>query len=266
MQSLRTYFLSDNTHYAVLIFHENLTSSQLTTLQKLVPVPLQGVLLNDFLTLPAFAEQKIEQIHRWNCGLDGGRKTNLGYIQMCRFFSWQLYDHPVLAPYDYYWRFDDDSFLLSPIAYDPFEFMHTHQLVYGYRCKKYENVREICGLQELWQATQIFARDHKISLFGAYRLTCNVLGRYKGMNFYNNFEINSLQFWRSQPLHRAYCQFLDQSLGFYRYRWGDANVRTLALGLFAKQSQIHHFKDINYRHNDHYAIPNKAQIIYSKEG
>lgn len=259
--SLEKCFLSSYPHYPVVMFHEKLSQKEIKQLASLISTPLIPVKLNRFLKTPKHLDSK--QISRWNAGLDGGRKCNLGYIQMCRFFADGLYRHKAMDQFEYYWRFDDDSFLVEPLKSDPFVEMVENDWIYGYRCIERENIREILGLGELWKETKQFARKHRVSLKEVKKLTCNWWGKYKGVNFYNNFEINKIAFWRDCSLQAKYIECLEEAAGFYKYRWGDANIRTLAIGMFINPKQIHHFKEIPYRHNYHYAIPGGDGIEYS---
>jgi hypothetical protein len=63
----------------------------------------------------------------------GRTKWGMGYRHMCRFFGIRIW--PALQKEGYRWvmRFDDDSYLLSPIRYNIFGFMEAHNLSYGYR-------------------------------------------------------------------------------------------------------------------------------------
>lgn len=266
LKALHQYF-NARFDYPIFIFHEELAEDDKKALRLLASAPITFVQLDPFNHLPSQDHLDPLQVQRWCEGKDGGRKAVLGYRQMCRFFSYELYVHPALASFDYYWRFDDDSFLYAPVDFDPFLYLEQNKLVYGYRCVEFENPREIIGMRELWQATKAFAKANKLPTRYLKKLCANWKGDYTGFNFYNNFEINNLDFWRKQPLYKAYFDCLDRNhLGFYRYRWGDANVRAMSIGLFLQPSQIHHFKEIAYRHNDHYTIPGGDRVVYSKEG
>jgi hypothetical protein len=49
----------------------------------------------------------------------------LGYRHMCRFFSGDLFNQQILNNYENYMRLDNDSFILSPIYYDIFEWFEA---------------------------------------------------------------------------------------------------------------------------------------------
>lgn len=250
-------------NYPVIIFHEDFSLSTQQEIRSLCDSKITFVQLPDFQKLPKNLSQ--EQAERWSQGLDGGRKAQgVGYRHMCRFFSYGLLMHPALDPYEYYWRFDDDSFLTQLVPYDLFEWMQTNRKIYGFRSIVGEDQRlhEGLGGSSLWAETLTFARHHKLSTRSLKRFCANWLGRYKGLYYYNNFEINNIPYWRNHPLFHSYFARLDETHGFYKYRWGDANVRTFACHLFLTPDQIHHFDEIGYRHNDHYSLPNSVEITY----
>lgn len=74
------------------------------------------------------------------------------YQQMCAFWFRKVFLHPRLHNVQYFMRLDTDSYLLSPLTYDPFAFMARHQLAYGYRAR----LRELCCEQNIAR----FVRDY----------------------------------------------------------------------------------------------------------
>ena len=264
LRSLDRYF-NKRFNYPVYIFHEECSKQEL--IRSWSSSTIEFIQLPDYLKLPNYEGLSVDQVERWSRGEDGGRASfGLGYRQMCRFFLYGLFMHPKMANLDYYWRFDDDSYLTEEVTYDPFAVMEQNGLIYGYRTVEAENVRECLGLDLLWNEVKSFAKKEHLSRRHLNRLVANWKGKYKGFNYYNNFEINKVSFWRNHKLYQHFFNTLDQTLGFYKYRWGDANVRAMSVGLFLKPNQVHHFKDIGYRHNDHYAIPGGDKVIYSKSG
>ncbi|KAF8951737.1 hypothetical protein BGZ52_009965 [Haplosporangium bisporale] len=83
---------------------------------------------------------------------------------------------------------------------------------------------------------------HPKSIFNKFMLTdqqgdadmCN------GCHFLFNFEIGSLNFWRSEA-YMTFFDYLDKASGFYYERWGDASVHSIALALVTEESQLHFF-------------------------
>ena len=171
----------------------------------------------------------------------GATRHGVPYRHMCRFQSRLIHTHPIMADLEYGWRLDDDSiFLGPPIEYDLFQFMKKNDLSYGFVGFN----KDIPGTtQNLWENVTTYAKDNNIK---PTFLQCWPPLKV----FYNNFEISKLSFWRSDEYIR-YFKFIDQLGGIYKYRWGDAPIKGLALSLFMPPSKIHMFENIGYFHNSH---------------
>lgn len=67
---------------------------------------------------------------------------------------------------------------------------------------------------------------------------------------YTNLEILDMHFFRMAGMK----QFLKASdgeeanFGIYRYRWGDAPLRAMLLGVFATASQVYQLNEFDYVH------------------
>jgi hypothetical protein len=96
---------NDEFKYPVLIFHENLGFAQenLIRANTRSTVTLHRVAWR----LPAFIDHNY--VPRWYKGY------SLGFRHMIRFVAMEMYQHPALASFDYYWRLDSDSFLISRV-------------------------------------------------------------------------------------------------------------------------------------------------------
>ncbi|NGX54783.1 MAG: hypothetical protein KR126chlam2_00402 [Chlamydiae bacterium] len=249
--------------YPVVIFHEDLPEAKMEQIRSTFSSEFYFEKLVDFLELPTHLN--IEKVKRWLQGKDGGRLSaqGLGYRQMCRFYSHGLLFHPALHAYDYYWRFDDDSYLTHPVNFDPIETLEKQGCVYGFRSLMREDPKrtEGQGLKEIMTLTRKFARKNRLPL-KHLRPFSDWLGRSNGKQYYTNFEINKLSFWRNNTLFKEYISLLEHADGFYKYRWGDALTRTLACSIFLKPQQIHHFTTIGYRHNYHAAVTDSVDIHY----
>ncbi len=174
----------------------------------------------------------------------GGSKS---YRQMCRFFSGGFYDHPLIQPFDYYWRVEPGVQFLCNIPYDPFFALYQERKKYGFVISLHEIPETI---PTLWQATLDFINknpnlisqsEHCLEYF------MDSDGQFNNCHFWSNFEIADLSFFRSQQ-YRAYFKHLDDASGFFYERWGDAPVHSLAVGLFLSKDEVMYFDDIGYRH------------------
>lgn len=102
----------------------------------------------------------------------------------------------------------------------------------------------------LWAATRDFVESHPYYLHSNADLSWLIdeeTGEYNNCQFFSNFEIGDLNFFRSEQ-NEAYFDWLDRSGGFYYERFGDAPIHTLSLAMFAPPSAVWFFRDIGYQH------------------
>ncbi|KAG9287913.1 hypothetical protein G9A89_017508 [Geosiphon pyriformis] len=135
---------------------------------------------------------------------------SLTYRHMCRFNSGFFFRHPLLDPYDWYWRLEPSVEFACDIDYDPFLFMENNNLAYGFTITFYEFNNTI---PTLWQSVRGFMQEYP-----QYLTPKNV------------------------------ANFIIDNNGDYNL-WGDAPVHSIALALFLQKSEIHFFNDIAYKHN-----------------
>ena len=104
-------------------------------------------------------------------------------------------------------------------------------------------------------AEHFMVDDPTQGLDGKYNL-CHVppFPVYSLQQFWSNFEIADLRFFRSQ-VYSDYFEYLDKTGGFFYERWGDAPVHSIAATFFLPKSQIHFFHDIGYRHSPYIRCP-----------
>ncbi|KAI7888483.1 nucleotide-diphospho-sugar transferase [Mucor mucedo] len=136
--------------------------------------------------------------------------------------------------------------------------------------KQYGFVVTLLELREtipsLWKYVEDYAKSRRIDissessqlLFPYFR--DKRTGDFNLCHFWSNFEIASLNLWRS-PQYRDFFNYLDQTGNFFYERWGDAPVHSLAAGLFLTTDQIHYFEDIGYQHDLYRHCPSKASNL-----
>ncbi len=112
--------------------------------------------------------------------------------------------------------------------------MASRELWYGYMAMLEETPAVVPGL---WDATQDYLRARNLTPARMTHLL-TASGEWNYLYYYNNFEICSLAFGRS-PI--------------YKYRWGDAPIRTLAVALLVPPEKIHRFTDVPYAHAGYYS-------------
>ena len=178
-----------------------------------------------------------------------GKASLLSYRAMCRWQSGFFYHHPALASYDYYWRVEPDVHFFCDVPYDPFAFMAHHELVYGFNMAILDDARSFASL---WSDTRDFISAHPEYIHPradlSWLLDPNTGMDYNNCQFFSNFEIGDLNFFRSEA-NTKYFEHLDRRGGFYYARFGDAPIHTLAVSMFAPKDRVWFFRDIGYQHD-----------------
>ena len=259
-------YLSINEHYSnvdVYLFHTgDFNWQDIEYLESILLLPentkyRQGILklvnLNStvFWTLPPW-HAKDNQTAHWK----GSDIFPIGYRHMCRWFGikiWSFFDElnqHTGCTYRHLLRIDEDSFILSPIKYDIFDYMLHNQFVYGYRMCAYEMDynRYIGAWLIKWKSKTNVKRD----------ITNDMCG------FYNNFFVADLQFFTSNLQVKSYLQQIHRQGFIYRKRYGDLMIHTTAVYSFAAPKQIHRFLDFTYQHvtTDHIIHPEQGCVVW----
>jgi len=217
-----------------------------------------GLIPNDHWFQPSWIDEPRAKASRDKMEQDniiyGG---SVSYRNMCRFNSGFFYRHPLLQKYKWYWRVEPDVHFHCDIEFDPFVFMEENNKLYGFTITMYEYHATI---PTLWDTVKAFTKAHS-----QYLAPDNAMGylsdnggdSYNLCHFWSNFEIASMDFWRSEA-YSKYFEYLDATGGFYYERWGDAPVHSIGAALFASKDQIHFFDDIGYEHNPYIHCPRGA--------
>lgn len=177
---------------------------------------------------------------------------SISYRHMCRFESGFFYRHPLMQEYEWYWRVEPSIKLTCDLDYDLFKFMEDNGKKYGFAISIHEYETTV---PTLWDTTVKFMKKHPeyISKNNMLDFISDDNGlSYNMCHFWSNFEIASLDFWRS-PAYNAYFDFLDKAGGFFYERWGDAPIHSIAAALFLDRSEIHFFEDVGYYHTPFYS-------------
>jgi len=193
-----------------------------------------------------------------------GKGWMLSYRSMCRWNSGFFYKHPALVKYDFYWRVEPDVSLLlqsngictdtqaqvhffCDINYDVFRFMRDNNLKYGFNMNILDDAR---SFPSLWSRTRDFITAYPELVHPDADLAwlIDAEGEYNNCQFFSNFEIGDLTFFRSKETER-YFEWLDCGGGFFYERFGDAPIHTLSTSLFAGKGETWWFRDIGYQHD-----------------
>lgn len=174
------------------------------------------------------------------------RGFTMGYRHMCRWFSGELYNHPIMALYEYYLRLDTDSFMHSKLSYDIFEWAKQNDCWYGYIQPgiQIDNPKVV---ENLWQSTKNWLKINKPKVYE------NIHNIPEGKMFYTNFEIGLVQ-WFKDSDYKQYYEWLDNSGGFYTKRWGDAPIKYLGVTLLMDPKHVKAVHGMTYQHGAVYHV------------
>ncbi|KAK7964462.1 hypothetical protein PG996_007841 [Apiospora saccharicola] len=173
-----------------------------------------------------------------------------------------------LQDYKWYWRIEPGVQYTCNIKYDVFRFMRDNNMAYGFNMALLDDAR---SFPSLWDRTKAFQLSHPNMVHpeadmrwalhtprdsrDIIRSASTPAGReimteaeeYNNCQFYSNFEIGSLDFFRGRE-HQSYFEHLDRSGGFYYERFGDAPMHTLSVNMFLPKRRVWYFHDIGYPH------------------
>lgn len=184
---------------------------------------------------------------------------SVSYRHMCRFESGFFWRHPLMDDYEWYWRVEPDIQIFCDVQYDVFRFMKENNKKYGFILSLSEYVETI---PTLWKTTKNFMKEYPqhIEKNNLLDFISDDKGEtYNMCHFWSNFEIASLDFWRSKA-YRDYFDYLDESGGFFYERWGDAPVHSIAASLLLKPEEFHFFDGIGYYHPAFTSCPIEESI------
>jgi len=173
---------------------------------------------------------------------------NEGYRHMCRFHYKMAFEYLADRGYDWFMRLDDDSFILSCIDYDMFQFMEDNNYTYGWRLSQLE-YHDFAGL--LPDMVDQYMRKHRLTL--SYDLGSHYEGgtlsneSWDRWTYYNNFMMTRIAWWR-KPAVSAWLSEVDSSGIAYLHRVGDAPIQTFTRMMFMPKAEVHHFQDFTYHH------------------
>eukprot|EP00128_Syssomonas_multiformis_P011426 Colp12_sorted_trinity150504_noHs@18107 len=181
---------------------------------------------------------------------------SVNYRNMCRWYSGFFFRHKALADFEWYWRLDATSKYLCDIPYDPFVYMQTHKKKYGFvvTIRDYQDT-----IPTLWDTAIKWAEQNNKKPTWVDFFSDDEGSTYNGCHFWSNFEIGSLDFFRSDEYIDLFTQ-LDKSGGFYYERWGDAPVHSVAVAILLNKSEVHYFDDIGYYHEPFTHCPNDPNV------
>lgn len=219
-----------------------------------------GLIPEEHWSIPDFIDMdKFDKARKAFAEEDVPYGTSIPYRHMCRYQSGFFWQSELLDEYEYYWRVDHDITLFCDIQYDLFKFMKVNNKKYGFilSVSEYE-----ATIRSLWSTVKNFAAKFPKFIDGnnLMNFVSNDGGEsYNMCHFWSNFEIVSLDFYRSDA-YRAYFDFLDKSGGFFYERWGDAPVHSIAAALLLDKKELHFFDGLGFHHPNFFSCPIEESV------
>ncbi|KAJ7114538.1 nucleotide-diphospho-sugar transferase [Mycena crocata] len=180
------------------------------------------------------------------------------YHHMCAFYSYKIFDHPRIRDFTYYLRLDDDSYVLEPACFDPFQYMHVHNKSYAFRRESPDMGWVTEGM---WPFVSNYAQRHpeverqlqrNSWEWPPNRLWGSNFGEGENFPSYEtNFDLVKVPRFRTPEMTEFLSELASDPKRFYWHRWGDAPVRLAEVYMFLDVPQeVHHMCEIRYAHKD----------------
>jgi hypothetical protein len=177
------------------------------------------------------------------------------YRRMCRFFAGPVFRTDILKGYEWAWRMDSHVRYLCDLEdgdRDPIARLEAANASYGYALRMTELMYTV---PTLWDTVKEHATNK--GLWGGVEKEWGIKPDHhmgKVCHYWNNLEVARVDFFRGKAYQDLF-DHLDKSGGFFYERWGDAPIRTMALILLAKQSEVIQFEEVGYQHPWWYKCP-----------
>ena len=126
---------------------------------------------------------------------------------------------------------------------------------YGFNMNILDDAR---SFPSLWSRTRSFINAHPALVHPEadldWLLDSRNGGDYNNCQFFSNFEIGDLNFFRGNA-NEKYFNWLDHGGGFFYERFGDAPIHTLSVAMFLPIRDLWYFRDIGYQHDINRVCP-----------
>ena len=243
VHSLKLLFknLNRENKYPVIVFHDDIT-----------PVIISNILveMHKFLGyLPNVKFEKITFVLPDDVSSDPAKyimegehptiqQFPIGYRHMCRFFGGMVFNHPTMLKYKYYMRVDSDSFILSTVQNDPFEWIAENKFIYADYPFGSETPKEVeWARRGLWECVKEFITSN-------FNKLTNPPTEWNGELYNTNFEICDMDFFRTKE-YQDFFNHIDSTKNIFYRRWGDSMIRWLGVRLFMPNS-VGIMTDLNF--------------------
>lgn len=164
---------------------------------------------------------------------------SVGYRLMMRWYAVLIWRYLDAEGYTHCMRLDDDSYVLSKITYNVFDFMRKNKKRYAFRQPAHEGGGpEFDALMDGYLAENPNATT---------RESLELYERDRMVGFYNNFFVADVSFFVTPPAS-SLLRVIDESKLMFTHRLGDLIIQSAAVRLFLKPEEVHWFRDFTYEH------------------
>lgn len=194
--------------------------------------------------------------HAARCDLD----TSLGYRDMCKFFSMDVFNDENLVNSNYFIRIDTDSFFLD--VRDIFiDQIHKLDCDYAY-LENTDQIEDKAVTVGFGKCLYEYCKKNSKNKFLSenYFEICNEATLQPKL-FYTNFEVVNLNWAKSQN-HKSLIKHIFSFEGIYNYRWGDSIIRYYSVKLLKANVKI--LSGCLYKHSGLYDSRNKVRKLTAK--
>ena len=215
-----------NCNYKLLIFCEGKPSKKASKMinflkNKKINIVLKQISLKDYVSRKSSENYLIEFPHV----SDFTKNFSLGYRDMCKFFTKDVFNDKNFNDSEYFVRVDSDSFFLD--VKDRFiKSLEKINSDYAYikGTKQFEDKGVSLGFGKC-----LYEFCIKNDIKKEYKSICQE-ATINPRIYYTNFEIINFK-WIKSKIHLKLVDHIVDSKGIYNFRWGDALIRYYSVNL-----------------------------------
>mmetsp|Transcript_10802 Transcript_10802/g.28347 ORF Transcript_10802/g.28347 Transcript_10802/m.28347 type:complete len:313 (-) Transcript_10802:67-1005(-) len=235
--SLKKFIFEEHDYYPILLLNDGtITASDLAKYRRVMNPSL---ILEERMSLdvPAYLKYRMPPL-RIPEHLFG---RTVKERSLCRYRAGEFLRIGVLQSFDWFMLMEPGVRILDAFSFDPFVFMESEQLDYGYAASGFDAVETTAGL---WDLTQEYFLHEDLPFAIPERVAHIASGSdYDRSTIYPAFEIAKMSALRSKLMYKFFS-YIDWSGGFYSKGYCAPAVRQLQISGFLHPDRIHHFRTL----------------------
>lgn len=164
--------------------------------------------------------------------------------------------------YEWVIRVDNDSAFPKVIPYDIIGVMEERGAKYGFRVMSPDGSEVTQALPEAakyWLVSEGVTPTFLLESCNPSTMDGLSSDGWSKHIFYNNFFVTNVGFW-VRPDVQSWLKLLEYLNGFYKFRWGDAPVHTVTLGMFSPKKELLEF-GFEYEHQGNFSADKSYALL-----